>query len=358
MNKIDLSQAVGGIADAYIQEAADFQPKAAAKRPIRFARVAVLAAALALLATSVVAVYQRWTLEPPESYAGEDTKPQSTVEVHYESETDHYYTDMGQPAASDQAFLDQARAILEAIGGSADQERICLTHYKDEQWNREVVCVTFPQDGAQGEVSFDAATGNLLKITRFAPEAEAAASLTEAQALDAAFGWYQKLPYCQGYQFSDLNPVSEESWIYSFSRQINVELEGENLCLTNALEEVRIILNPKTGDFLGSNAFYVPLLDDHQPEDTPVSQKEAIELAIQAAAVQDPENWVITAQYSIVFPNWCWTQYMTAQPVRRANVTRLAWTVKLEEPDAPFANVRWVYVDLYTGQVLGGDMVR
>lgn len=363
MKREDLWNALEYLDDDLVLSAARIEDRPAHRLPVR---IVLLAAVILILTATAVGVFVRWHLTPPETYAGDIIKPQSEGQYTYDAETDHYYTPDGEPAATDEEFLRQAASVIAVIGGEIDTSQMQLVHERHERWNRDQVRVTFTLDEHNGEVVFDAATGYLISVTRFTdPVSTIAAPLTEEEALAAAQNWYEQLPYCQGYVYTYVNPIADDAWMYSFSRPINVEIDGQTVTLTNDLEEVRISIDPRTGEFQTSNAFFVPLLDDHQPEDVPITREQAIETALAVTGIEDTATWTITAEYGIVLPNWWWTDYTPIGSTRAANVTRLAWTVTLERPAGTvvdgeplmFDDLMEVNIDLYTGEVLGGGMI-
>lgn len=364
MKREELWNAMEYLDDDLILSAAQIEAQHRRRLPVR---IALLAAVILLLAATAVGVYIKWRLTPPETYTGDTVKPQTEDHYTYDETTDHYYTPEGEPAATDEAFLTQAADIIALIGGGeVDTSQMTLVHELHERWNRKQVRITFTQDEHEGEVVFDEGTGYLISVTRFTdPVRTVENPLTEAEALAAAQRWYETLPYCQGYVYTYVNPIAEDAWMYSFSRPIEVEIGGETVTLTNDLEEVRISIDPRTGEFQTSNAFFVPLLDDHEPGDVPISQEQAIQTALEATGIEDISTWTITAEYDIVLPNWWWTDDLAVGNVRAANVTRPAWTVTLERPEGTivngeplmFADLMEVNIDLYTGEILGGGMI-
>lgn len=364
MRAEELWNAIGQVDDALILAAAHIPQRHRRRLP---ARALLLAAVLALLAATAIGGYVKWHLAQPQTYTGDTIKPQSEAQYTYDEVTDHYHTPAGEPAATDEAFLQQAAAIITQVGGTAiDTTQMQLVHEHHERWGRDQVRITFPLDDREGEVVFDAATGFLISVTRFPePAGEVAAPLTEAEALAAAQGWYEALPYCQGYVYTYVNPISDDAWMYSFTRQLEVMIDGQTVTLSNPLEEVRIAIDPRTGEFQTSNAFYVPLLDDHEAGDVPISREQALATALDTTGISDDGTWTITADYAVVLPNWWWTDYMVVGDTRAANVTRLAWAVTLERPvgtlvdgvPLEIGDLMEVHIDLYTGEVLGGGMV-
>ena len=103
--------------------------------------------------------------------------------------------------------------------------------------------------------------------------------------------------------------------------------------------------------------FYVPLLDDHEPGDQPLSQVEA-ETAAKACTEISLDGYVLrSADQTVCLPNWNYTG-QEAIHAKASSVTRLCWYLKYERPDSEFADVICLMVDLYTGEILGGDATR
>ena len=141
----------------------------------------------------------------------------------------------------------------------------------------------------------------------------------------------------------------EQYWSYDFCREAAPGIYS-------AYECVRIAINPVSGALNGVNVFYVPLLDDHVPEDEALTREQA-----QAAAQACPELHLDgyrlrEAEITVGLPNWIFTPYEAAN-AKISGVTRLCWSLVYERPDSEFADEVHVLVDLYTGQILGGDQV-
>ncbi|MDY4971781.1 MAG: hypothetical protein SO101_16270 [Lachnospiraceae bacterium] len=288
--------------------------------------------------------------DKPEETAGSDKTGETAAQT--EQLTDAY-------------FLKKTEEILELIGKEGvDTSQIRISYQKDESWNREEVMAAFPLENGEGQVSvtFDRETGYFLSSDRFGDEETPGNLMSEEDALAAARSWYEKLPCPEGYEYTYVNKFDNETWIYSFCRKADVEINGELLHLTNDYEEVRIGINPKNGDFVLCNTFYVPLLDDHKEGDAPLTEKEAVETAkgVLTDMGQAVSNAEISAEIVIAHPNYRFTSYSSTDSstddFRQASVTRLAWEITFDFPaDEGFTNRMYIDVDLYTGEILGGD---
>lgn len=358
----------------------------------------VMAAVLVLLCgMGAAASYGKWRLPMPDTFTGDITKVKETASYTWDDEKQAYVDASGNilqetgkdektqdmaetenteetsaqtQQLTDTYFMEKTREILKLINNEdVDTTRLKISHQKDEWWNREEVMVSFAGKEGEGQlfVTFDRETGYFLKADCFGNEETSGNLMSEEEALAAARSWYEKLPYPQGYEYTYVSKFDDETWMYSFCRKVDVEINGEILHLTNAYEEVRIGINPKTGDFVICNAFYVPLLDDHKEGDVPLTKERAVEIAADTLKKQnlDPDQAEITASVEIVHPNYTYTPYgwnygqiEDEKNLRMSSVTRLAWDVIFTAEREYFTQEVRIYVDLYTGEVLGGDEAK
>ena len=357
----------------------------------------VMAAVLVLLCgIGAAASYGNWRLPTPETFTGDITKVKETAsytwdegkqayvdangnilqetgktedteETGHTGETEETKVTEQTPAQAepltDTYCLEKTREIIKLIHKeNMDTSQMKISYQKDEWWNREEVMVSFAKKDGEGglSVTFDRETGYFLNADCFGSEKISGNLMSEDEALAAARGWYEKLPYPQGYEYMYVNKFDDETWMYSFCRKVDVEMNGEILHLTNAYEEARIGINPKTGDFVLCNAFYVPLLDDHKEGDVPLTEKQAREIAektLMGETKKDPDQAEIRTELVIAHPNYMFTSYESTDDFRMPSVTRLAWRITFDFPnDEGFADQTCINVDLYTGEILGGDV--
>lgn len=315
-----------------------------------FPKVAAVAAATALLSMGVWAGYQRWHMpDAPETYHGDSVMIR---EAHtYPLPREHEATE--PEALSDQWFLAQAVEII-ALVDKANPDEGCatVTRQTNQLWSREEVNVSFRSGTDSRDVTFDAESGYLIGVSAFDPVLADGTPMDEAEALSIAQGYYDALPYARGYEFRHVEKFDDQSWMYSFDRPIAVTLWGETQTLHSAYEEVRIIIDPCTGAFQDSNCFYVPLLDDHQPEDAPLTRDEAQAIAEQSVSfAQSLDQYQVTAELGVALPQPSFPQANS----RYYSITRLAWSFRYDGEIDGFANCYQVSVDLYTGEILSVD---
>lgn len=359
----------------------------------------VLAAVLVLICgAGAAAAYGTWRLPQPETYEGDHIKIKETSSYIWDEKKQTYVDGNTVTETSaedstvissenttsissedetnveelpDEYFIDQTQKILELIGVSdVDISQMTVAYQIDEWWNREEVEVSFPleDEDSTTTITFDRESGYFLSADRFRLEEENGEVMSDEEALAAAQGWYEKLPYPQGYEYTYVNKICEDAdWMYSFCRKLDVEINGESIQLNNDYEEARITIDPKTGDFVCCNVFYVPLLDDHKEDDVPLSEEKAREIADQAGVVSTEKTDVeVTAEIRIVHPNYMFTSYgwrpgqetVELQDTRMLSVTRLAWVITYKTSSTEGEDFVYLYIDLYTGEILGGDATR
>ncbi len=336
-----------------------------APRPHPLLRRAVLAAAcvalLASLLTVGYAAYEKWKLPAPVPY--QPDPEYGNVRVHTEQR--HSVTPQTETvtpaesalppeepeALSDLYFIEKARSILNRAGipGPKDGELVVRrqTHL---YWNREEAELSWSRDGTPYSLTFDAQTGVFIGMSGIDwVIEEMAACPTQAQADELARRYYESLPVEQGYVMRSCEKFDEQFWSYDFCREVEPGLYSSYEC-------VRVAINPVSGALVNCRVFYVPLLDDHEPGDVPLTEAQALE-AIRSAGF-DPEGWdTVTVEKTVGLPNWNFTDQMTIDAQAPA-VSRLCWSVTLYAgPDetTPFSTETWILVDYYTGEILGGD---
>lgn len=313
---------------------------------------AACVAVVAALSLAGLAGYERWVLPKPETYT--PSPEGGSWEIHSQTEETAPVTGETAPEMyTDAWFLTRAAELLKQAGlGDVDTDRMTVKWQKDLGWDREEVEITYPDSDVPTTVRFDAESGYLLHLSSIdmvqVPETAVCETLEEA--IELARAYYERLPVPQGYVYTDCTEYDDQYWSLEFCREVS---EG----LYNPYEMVRIGLNPVSGRLVGLNVFYVPLLDDHGPGDEPLTREQA-EAAVEACGKVHLEGKVQrSADISVVLPNWFFTDYMAdSVNAKASDVTRLAWVLVYEDPDSEFADAACVYVDLYTGEILGGDV--
>lgn len=385
LNKDTLSDAFGRLSEDILEETDRSRHPAgeeSSHSPRQLGRTALaLLAAAALLTLGVlgaVTTYSRWHMPTEgETYHGEMVE--TTQVTHYPVPSESMDPEEEEPL-SDEWFMAQAAAVLTAVNKEdTEASQLKLTRQTNQMWSREEVVISY-LDGLRGDVTFDAQSGYLIHVTAWDRELpQNGTPMSDADALAIAQSYYDALPYARGYEFQYVEKFDDNAWMFEFGKPIEVELWGEVTTLLSAYEQVRITIDPCVGTFQGSNCFYVPLLDDHAPEDQPLTQEEA--LATLFEIYPDLKDYeLVSAKLAVCLPRPGWIPSATGGETRDADktetvetgeiedilnlraypLTRLGWSFTLEHQpeDSPFKSGVRVCVDLYTGEILSWDISK
>ena len=324
------------------------EPKAVKRNPLR--QAVLIAACLALIAAISgvgYAAYQKWSLPKPETY---EPGEMGNLDIH--SETDYTADAIGTAEETepltDEYFISKAVEILNTVGlTEVDTDAMTVSRQEHMYWDREEAEVRFAEAEPATSVTFDAGSGQFLNLTGIEwSEEEGQACETKEEAEAVAKEYYELLPVPQGYVLQSCTEYDEQYWSFDFCREV---LEG----IYSSYETVRIGINPKTGKLNLCNVFYVPLLDDHEPGEEPLTQTEAE--AIASDRLDLTKRTLQKAEIGVVLPNWFFTEHAGINH-KASKVTRLGWVLTYENTDSEFADIVTINIDYYTGEILGGDM--
>ena len=336
-----------------------------ARRKIRWVLAAALAAAVVLLCGAAYAAITRWHMpESGETYTGD------MIETH---DVQKYPVPDGETLPegeilSDQWFIAQAVTVLGAVNKEdPDAAALTVVRQTNQLWSREEAVVTFTDgEGRTTEAKFDARSGYLIGVTAFDKEVpEEGTPMAEAEALAIARGYYDTLPYAEGYTYDYVEKYDDHAWSFHFDRPFTLTLWGEEVAVCSDYEQVRIVIDPCTGAFQMSNCFYVPLLDDHAPEDVPLTREEAVAAVGRSGILSgDPAAYAVSGEIAVCLPRpgavarWTGEAEYTGEDDRYYGLTRLGWALTFRQTpeDSPFETIYYVAVDLYTGEILAIDM--
>jgi hypothetical protein len=174
---------------------------------------------------------------------------------------------------------------------------------------------------------------------------------TDADAAKLAQRFYEALPVEQGYALTHVEKYDGQYWSYEYCREVEPGI-------FNQYEMVRVAINPVSGRLTGCTVFYVPLLDDHAPGQERITQEQAEQIVLDNIPKEVEGMNMTQAETRIVFPNWIYTEYGSLPNRRASEVTRWAWVLVYEKENSEFTEQIRVYVDCYTGEILGGDATK
>ena len=324
------------------------------RHPLRTALlIAAAVALLAAVAAGGYAAYQRWTLPKPESYTPTE---HGGIDVHAETEysQEDIEAEPEKEPLSDEYFIEKAVEILELVGKTdLDTAKMTVSRQENLYWSREEAEVRFTESENGATVKFDAGTGALVGMNDI-DHVAGSEPATDLSAEELARQYYSLLPVPQGYELTQVEQYDEQYWTHDFCRRVSDELFNE-------YQMVRISVNPVSGQLCGLVVFNVPLLDDHEPGDAPLTQAQAEEAAGRCEGVDLTGFSLRSAEVQVVMPNWQYTEYGGEANLRYSNVSRLAWVlVYVREIDVDgelWEDQIRLYIDEYTGELLGGDAI-
>ena len=335
--------------------------------PRRLAVAAAVVAAVVLMASVGYAAYQHWFLPAPETYEPgnngiyqeHDRKDYNLAELDSRGATDPKPENGTEETDSqiivpltDEAFIYKGLDILTQVGMlDVRPEQLTVIRQENLFWGREEAEVAFDQGEVQTSVKFNAATGRFLGMHGIDWQLEDTSCSTDADAAKLAQRFYEALPVEQGYALTHVEKYDGQYWSYEYCREVEPGI-------FNQYEMVRVAINPVSGRLTGCTVFYVPLLDDHAPGQERITQEQAEQIVLDNIPKEVEGMNMTQAETRIVFPNWIYTEYGSLPNRRASEVTRWAWVLVYEKENSEFTEQIRVYVDCYTGEILGGDATK
>lgn len=336
----------------------------------------VLIAAAAVIAASVTAgaSYQKWSLPEPKTYTGHMYSQQGEASS-YSMDSVASMTPEETPPLSDEAFIQAGCALFEAVGVSVtDVDAVTVTRQLNQGYDRQEAIVAYGSNVITA--TFSAVTGDLINASRFVYDG-AAAPLTDDEAAACAAQFYEALPVPQGYELCAAESFDTNIRTFHFERRTP-------LGILTPYEAVKVTINPETGAFISCNVFSTKLLDDHDPADRPLTEAEAIQIGARYMETLDPTHHytLIEAELRVEAPNYLYVDDIHAAETtpapsvsgdsviettpdpdtyvskRYSDVTRYVYVLKYLGPEELFRDEMALHIDLYTGELLGGNALR
>lgn len=306
-------------------------------------KLLIVAAAAAILTTVTLGGYELWHLPQPKTYEG-DAYEQQTESVYHQEQLDETKPE----PLGDVCFIQKAVDILKIAGlQDVNTETMRVVRQHNQLYDRQEAEVFFENNDVKTSVKFNAEDGGLLSLSSIDWVEEGEPIDEDPETIARAY--YEKLPVQQGYVVTGCEKYDEQYWSYTFCREIE---DG----LYNSYEMVRVAVNPVNGRLAGCNVFYFPLLDDHRPEDVPLTQEQAENVVNQQLGKAVEGHELESGKVEVVLPNWWFTEDMGGN-LQCSKVSRLGWVLHyVDYPDdsEEIETHITVYVDYYTGEILGG----
>ena len=352
---------------------------APAARPARRRKrtLFVLIAAAAIVAVSVTAgaSYQKWSLPEPKTYTGSMYSQQGETSA-YAMNSVASMTPEETPPLSDEAFIQAGCALFEAVGVPVtDVDAVTVTRLFHQGYNRQEAVVAYGSSIITA--TFNAVTGDLINASRFVYDT-AGSPLTADESAACATQFYEALPVPQGYELCAAESFDTDIQTFHFERRTP-------LGILSPYEAVKVTINPETGAFISCNVFSTKLLDDHAPDDQPLTETEAIQIGARYMETLDPTHryTLIETELRVEAPNYLYVDDIHAAETsstpfvsgsesvigttpdpdthlskRYADVTRYVYALKYLGPTELFRDEMELHIDLYTGELLGGHALR
>ena len=379
MKPSDILDAVGLLPDDLLEETMNVRSQviavqAAVKKPYSFLRCILIAAMVAvLMAISAVALYRRWRMpQNVNQFTGngiieheKGTYPVPTVPVSTEESAGTVEDDpeSGSEERQDEWFTEQALQVLQTVNKKDySAGHIEITRLHNQWWGREEVEVTFKaNDTSDFQITFDAESGNLIGITGFEAHDTEGTPMSEENALAQAKQWYELLPYAKGYEFRSITKYDDHAWKFDFTKQRELMVGGKKVAVSCDYESVGITIDPTTGELLLSECFYVPLLDDHETDEVPLTQEQAVDVVNQKNLLAEPiEQYTVEADAAVCLPDLAFAASQnggihSAGAYPNCDVTRLGWELTFSNSSMQDITIA---VDMYTGEILSVSGTR
>lgn len=247
--------------------------------------------------------------------------------------------------STDADWTELAAMALSQVGTDVfGQTPASVTRETDDLWQRPEVTVAFA-DGMN--VTFREDTAALIHISAFPSSQDSGTPMAEEDVFGAALSYYNALPYIRGYEYHHVEKYDDRSWSFSFARPIQLTIGDQAYTIYNSLEEVRIVVDPCTGDFQLSNCFDRPLA---QEQGEPLTQQQALDALSAAGVVENLDSYEITSVPGVCCP-------LDAEG-RYDEQCHLAWVFTLTgqpDPETGMQAYQMLSLDLYTGEILEQD---
>ncbi len=258
-------------------------------------------------------------------------------------------TEAPAPTAPDYHSL--AAEILTAVWDEDMPEAAEISEEEDSISNRMEITLSYPTGDSSIDITFDKETGRLRRLCETGFN-----GLLKPARYDgpesAARAWYAALPLPQDYTLGSVTDYGEDLLCYEFNKPVTLETGGEPVALLNSNEAVRIMLHTDTGALHLVVAFYWPVFDGHSQK-AAISEEKAVEIA--KGPNSHAGNETVSSQITLYHP-YDAIAVSDCPPERSLDYSFPAWAVEFRETSGMLDCGSVVYVDLYTGEILGRDI--
>lgn len=256
---------------------------------------------------------------------------------------------MEPPPPAEPDYRSLAAEILAAVWDGTIPEAAEVSEKEDSISNRLEMELSYPIEDSGVGITLDKETGRLRSVG----ETGFTGLLKPARydsAEPAARAWYAALPVPQDYPLHSVTGYGDDLLCYDFNKAVTLETGGEPVELFSSYEAVRVMVHTDTGALHSAIVFDWPVFDGH-PQKTAISEAEAVE----RAGGSGKEN--VSAQITLYHGHDPIT-VSDCPPERSLDYSFPAWAVEFRNASDDVLEDcgSVVYVDLYTGEILGRDM--
>lgn len=269
-----------------------------------------------------------------------------TVEVTGYEEGDFTLSDGGyvtkekkKPEENTISLIEKAKKVIEAAKcEGCDFSEVSIVAEEDAVNKRKLYTVKVCSGEKNVSVSFKENDGKLVKFSSGMVVSDSENPIYTAdkvdELLEVAKGYYKALDVEQSYELSGWQmDFSGPDWQVEFTRKIDIA--GYEKAVYNYGEQVRMRISGSDGKLLSVNVFDTPLNTEGQKEEM-VSYETAL-----AISELDEENLE--------------KSYIGCYTLRDKGYARLCWCFEADLNHSEVCNTKWVYIDLYTGEIIGEE---
>lgn len=257
---------------------------------------------------------------------------------------------MEPPPPSEPDYRSLSAEILAAVWDGNIPGTAEVSEEMDSISNHLEMELSYPIEDSGVAITFDKETGLLRRVS----ETQFTGLLKPARydsSESAARAWYAALPLPQDYPLHSVTGYGDDLLCYEFNKAVTLETGGAPVELFSSYEAVRIMVHTDTGALHSAIAFDWPVFDGH-PQKTAISEAEAVELAGGSKSGSETVSSQITL-YHAHDP----IAVSDCPPERSLDYSFPAWAVEFRGTSDVLEDCgSVVYVDLYTGEILGRDM--
>ena len=353
MKSEDLLFAFGNIDEKYVQAAEKAVIySTTVKRKKISKRYFLIAALISLIGVISCAEEYQWRLPLPQIHESNNAIASTDAgdeKVIINNNNLVAESGMQLDELSKNLVLDSINLLKELKVEGFDSEEATIVKEFDSSRSREVIKIEFMAETSCPTFTYDQ-YGNFLSVTGMSGIYTAEQEVyTKEQLLEMAECYYKILPIKQHYQLS--NYSLEDGYL-----EVNYYATAKDgTC--NPFEGVRLLICEKNGSLSVGTIFQSSLVEE---DGIGLSENEAIIIAEKSLSEiqSDFEDFILDeSKKDIVQPNYLYTKYENvALDADGITNSRWAWVFRYTKSNSSGVSKKiGIYIDLFTGEVIGGE---